>query len=195
MDNPTKNMLPAENARALKLRRITVTALFVALASALRLVKHVTVGPMQFVNFPAIFTILSGLMFGYKAGLFVGGMSFIVSDILIGSVGPWTAFTSLSMAFIGAMSPIMRRLDVGSSMIGLAVSSFLLILIYDIISSLILLIPLVPLETAFIWAIAGLFLPSSITFYPVGLVTEIVTVALILLIYPKLKKAWIEVRF
>lgn len=188
-------MLLAENARALKIRQITVTALFVALASSLRLVKHVVIGPMQFVNFPAIFTILSGLMFGYRAGLFVGGMSFVVSDVLIGSVGPWTVFTSLSMAFIGAVSPLMRRLDVESSVLGLAVSSFLLILIYDITSSLILLLPSFPLETAFIWAIVGLFLPSSITLYPVGLVTEIVTVALILLIYPRIKKAWIEVRF
>jgi len=131
---------------------------------------------------------------GYKAGAFIGFMSFVVSDILIGYAGVWTVFTSLSMGLVGILSSLVSRIDAESSVLGLGVCSYLLILTYDILSSLALLVPLVPLPTAFIWSVVGLFLPSSITLYPVGLVTEIVSVVLIVLIYPQVKRAWKEVK-
>lgn len=133
-------------------------------------------------------------MLGYKAGAFIGFMSFVVSDILIGCAGVWTVFTSLSMGLVGILSSLVSRTDAESSVLGLGVCSYLLILTYDILSSLALLVPLVPLPTAFIWSIVGLFLPSSIVLYPVGLVTEIVSVVLIVLIYPQVKRAWKEVK-
>jgi len=192
MDNPTINLATALQKPEMK--RQTITALFIALASALRLLKHVVVGPVQFVNFPAVFTIVGGRMFGYKAGAFIGVMSFVVSDILIGYAGSWTIVTSLSMGLIGILSPLMNRIEAESSRLGLGVCSYLLVLTYDVLASVALLLPFVSLETAFIWAIVGLFLPSPIVLYPVGLVTQIVTVTLIVLIYPKVKRAWKEVK-
>ena len=175
---------------------IAIVACFVALSSSLRFFKHVGTGPIQFVNFPAIFTIMGGLMFGHKAGALIGTLSFAASDLLIGSVGPWTVYCSLSMGLVGAASPFMRRMEGGSSpnLLGLGVGSYLLVLAYDVLSSIMFWALMVPIPMVLILTLTGLFLPSPRTFYPVGLVTEMVTVALIMLIYPPLRKAWKEVR-
>lgn len=178
----------------LEIRQQAITAVFIALASTLRLFKHVIFGPTQFVNFPAIFTVMGGLMFGYAAGAFIGVMSFVVSDVLLGYAGVWTVFTSLSMGLVGILSSFLGRINADSSALSLGVCSYLLILTYDVLSSVVLLIPLVPIQTAFLWSIIGLFLPSSVVLYPVGLVTEIVTVVLIVLIYPRVRGIWKEVK-
>jgi uncharacterized membrane protein len=179
-----------------KLRAIRPIApgVFAALAVALRIAKNVTLGPVQIVNFPAVFTIIGGLMFGAHVGAFTGVISFFLSDLLLGYAGTWTIITSLSMGLIGGLSPLIRRLDAESSTIGLGVSSYLLILLYDILSSMVWLAFVMSVQTAFILSVVGLFLPSPLTLYPVGLVTEIVTVFLIVLIYPHVKRAWGEVK-
>jgi len=171
-----------------------VTAVFVALATVLRLLKNVVVGPLQFVNFPAAFTIVGGLVFDFKSGAVIGVMSFVVSDLLLGYAGVWTVFTSLSMGLVGILSPLMRRLDADSSMVSLGVSSYLLVLIYDVLSSVTSFALYVPLQVAFAWSIIGLFLPSPPALYPVGLVTEIVTVSVVVLIYSPVKRALKEVK-
>lgn len=176
------------------MRREVITALFVALAAALRLAKHVILGPIQFLNIPAVFTIIGGLMFGYSAGATIGILSFVVSDLLLGYAGIWTVYTSLSMGLIGILSPLIKRVNANSSYIGLGVCSYLLILTYDILSSVSSLILLVPIQTAVIWSILGLFLPSPVLLYPVGLLTEVVTVTFIVLTYPRIEKALAEVK-
>jgi len=191
MDYPTNLHVSVQNMR---IKQQVVTAFFIALASALRLLKHVVAGPVQFVNFPGVFTIIGGLLFGYLAGALIGVMSFVVSDLLLGYAGVWTVFTSLAMGLVGIFSSFLNRIDADSSRLSLGVCSYLLILTYDILSSMALLILLVPFQTAIIWAVVGLFLPSSIALYPIGLVTEIVTVALIVLTYPQAKRAWKEVK-
>jgi uncharacterized membrane protein len=172
-----------------------VQALFVALATSLRLLKHVAAGSFQFVNFPGVFAIMGGLRFGAKAGAFVGVMSFVVSDLVLGQAGPWTVCTALSMGLVGALSPLVKRVDGDSSILSLGVFSYLLILVYDILSSMGLMVFTAPIGAAFFSAVIGLFLPSTVLLYPIGLVTEIVTVLLIVLIYPRVKKSWEEVRF
>lgn len=186
--------LPVRSVEGSRVLSLAMIASFIALSSALRLVKHLVIGPVQFVNFPAVFTILGGLRLGGKAGFLIGVMSFLVSDLIMGFAGPWTIATSLSMGLIGALSSVISRVDDNISLIGLGISSYLLILTYDILSSVILLIPSLPLHVAFFSAIIGLFLPSSIVFYPVGIATEIVTVFLIVLIHPQIKKVWRNVR-
>jgi uncharacterized membrane protein len=178
----------------LKKRQVIISTFFIALASSLRLSKHVIVGSIQFVNFPAVFTVIGGIIFGYKAGAFIGIMSFFVSDLLLGCAGVWTVFTSLSMGLVGILSSSIKRINADSSVLGLGVCAYLLILIYDILSSVALLALWVPLGMAFVLSVVGLFLPSSTVGYPVGLVTEIVTVALIVLIYPHVKRVWKEVK-
>jgi uncharacterized membrane protein len=192
-DNPS---IEATMANLQKLRAIRPIApgVFAALAVALRIAKNVTLGPVQIVNFPAIFTIIGGLMFGAYVGAFTGFISFFLSDVLLGYAGTWTIITSLSMALIGGLSPLLRRLDAESSAIGLGVSSYILILVYDILSSMVWLAFVTSVQTAFVLSVVGLFLPSPLALYPVGLVTEIVTVLLIVLIYPHVKRAWGEVK-
>lgn len=175
-------------------RKLLMATLFVALASSLRLFKHVFVGSIQFVNFPAIFTILGGLMFGCKWGAFIGVMSFLVSDFIIGFAGFWTIFTSLSMGLVGILSGFLNRLDADSSLLSLSVCSYLLILIYDILSSLAGQIFFLPFMAALTWSIVGLFLPGPAP-YPVGLVTEIVSTALIVFLYPQINRLWKEVKY
>ena len=174
--------------------RIAIVACFVALSSSLRLFKHVAVGPIQFVNFPAVFTVVGGLVFGLKAGVLIGVLSFATSDFLIGSVGPWTVYCSLSMGLVGGMSPFMRRVDGGSSLLGLGVCSYLLVLTYDILSSAMFWALMVPPNMVLTLTFTGLFLPSPRTLYPVGLVTQIVTVVLIVLVYPSVRRVLKEVK-
>lgn len=181
------------NMQKIRAIRPIAPGVFAALAVALRVAKNAALGPVQVVNFPAVFTIIGGLMFGAYVGAFTGFISFLLSDVLLGYAGTWTIITSLSMAFVGGLSPLLRRLDAESSITGLGVSSYLLILVYDILSSMVWLAFVMPVQTAFVISIVGLFLPSPLTLYPVGLVTEIVTVLLIVLIYPHVKRAWAEV--
>lgn len=176
----------------IKMRQQVVIAFFIVLVVSLRLFKHVIVGPVQFVNFPAIFTIIGGFLFGYKSGAFIGVMSFVVSDILLGYAGVWTVFTSLSMGIVGVLSSFMKRIGADTSILSLGVSSYLLVLTYDILSSVTTQILYLPFQVALIWSIVGLFLPGPAP-YPVGLVTEIVTVLLIVFIYPQVKRALKEV--
>lgn len=177
----------------LDIKQQVVTTFFIVLVASLRVFKHAIVGSVQFVNFSAIFAITAGCMFGYKSGAYVGVMSYVVSDVLLGYAGIWTVFTSLSMGLVGVLSSLVSRFDVDSSIFGLGVCSYLLVLTYDILSSLLGQILYLPFQAALIWSILGLFLPGPAP-YPVGLVTEIVTVVLIVLIYPQVKRAWKEVK-
>lgn len=184
MDNPSNGM---------NTKKIAIIACFIALSSSLRLLKYVAIGPIQFVNFPAIFTIMGGLAFGLEAGGFIGVLTFVASDFLIGSVGYWTIYTAICMGLVGCIASLMRRIDEVSSPLCLGVCSYLLVFTYDILSSILFWALMVPLNVALVLALVGLFLPSSVTLYPIGLVTEIVTVALIVLIYPRVKNMLKEV--
>lgn len=186
--------MPMSNMQRIRAIRPIAPGVFAALAVALRVAKNTILGPIQIVNFPAIFTIIGGLMFGAYVGAFIGFISFVLSDLLLGYAGTWTLVTSLSMGLVGGLSPLLRRLEIESSIIGLGVSSYLLILVYDILSSMVWLVFVMPIQTAFVLSIVGLFLPSPLTLYPVGLVTEIVTVLVIVLIYPHVRRAWAEVK-
>jgi len=172
---------------------LAVAASFVAMSSAFRLIKHIALGSVQFVNFPAVFTILGGLLLGPAAGFLIGFLSFLVSDIFIGFAGVWTIATSLSMGLIGTLTPFACRIRNNDSLARLAVSAYLLLLLYDVLSSVLLLVPTTSLQVAFSMSIIGLFLPSSVVFYPVGLVTEAVTTSLIVLIYPRVKGIWRQI--
>jgi len=172
---------------------LALVASLVAMSAGFRLAKHIALGSVQFVNFPAVFTILGGLLLGHTAGFLIGFLSFLVSDFFIGSAGPWTIATSLSMGLVGALSPLACRIKGHVSLARLAVSSYLLVLVYDILSSILWLVPTTPLQVAISMSIIGLFLPSSLVFYPVGLVTEVVTTSLIVLIYPKIRGIWREI--
>ena len=102
-------------------KKITYTAILIALAVSLRLVKVALFGPVQFVNFPGIFTIVGGILFGPSVGIAVGFASYLFSDIMIGLPGPWTVVNAALMASLGLISGLiwgtviekLRRSDSG----------------------------------------------------------------------------------
>jgi len=109
----------------------------VALAVALRLLKSSMFGPIQFINFPGVFTIVSGIIFGPITGMVVGAGSYLLSDILIGLPGYWTMTNMFLMGGIGLITGLIwkrgNRTDI--SKIGIGVGTYVIMLAFDIASS------------------------------------------------------------
>uniref|UniRef100_A0A7C3FCN2 ECF transporter S component n=1 Tax=Candidatus Methanomethylicus mesodigestus TaxID=1867258 RepID=A0A7C3FCN2_9CREN len=176
-------------------KRIAYLSILVALAITLRLLKTALFGPVQFINFPGVFTVLGGILFGPMAGFVIGFGSFLFSDIIIGLPGLWTATTSLSMGVIGIISGLiwMRRDKEKISKAALGVSTYILILFYDIFTSVILLVVMMRLDwiSALTIGILGLFLPvpaSGGFMIGVGPITEFTTTMFVVLIFMVLIK-------
>jgi len=163
-------------------KKITYTAILIALAVSLRLIKYALFGPMQFVNFPGIFTLISGVLFGPVTGITVGFASYVFSDILIGLPGPWTVVNSFFMAVLGLASGLIwsRKDKTKISKAGLGIGAFVLMFAFDITSSWLLLITMgVEWFTALVIGLIGLFLPASGGFLiAVGPLTEGTTAVL-----------------
>jgi uncharacterized membrane protein len=180
-------------------KKITYTAMIIALAVTLRILKAYLFGPVQFVNFPGVFTIVAGVLFGPVVGMTVGFSSFTLSDIMIGLPGPWTVINSVIMSGLGfASGLIWGRNGYGKiTKTGLAVGSFLLMFVYDILSStLFYFLTSQNVVTTFFLGLQGLFLPSPSSggwmILP-GPTTEFTTTLLIVTIIGVLVKSKISV--
>lgn len=175
-------------------RKITYTAILIALAVSLRLMKHMLFGSLQFINFPAIFAIAGGILFGPITGATVGVTSYLLSDIVLGMPGPWTVVNALLMGFFGGLSGfIWRRIDGNFSKVATGVVVYLMVFAFDILSSWILnmVIGFPPL-VAFIWGMLGLFLPVPISggfMFGIGPITEATTSVVVVAIVALLLKS------
>jgi len=170
-------------------KKITYTAIVIALAVSLRLVKVALFGPVQFVNFPGIFTIVGGILFGPSVGIAVGFASYLFSDIMIGLPGPWTVVNAVLMASLGLISGLIwGRNGYGKvTKIGLGIGTFVMMLAFDIISSGILLVMVLGGNWlyAFTIGLIGLFVPSPVSggfMIGVGPITEVTTTILVVTI-------------
>jgi energy-coupling factor transport system substrate-specific component len=170
-------------------KKITYTAIIIALAVSLRLVKVALFGPVQFVNFPGIFTIVGGTLFGPSVGIAVGFASYLFSDIMIGLPGPWTVVNAVLMASLGLISGLIwGRNGYGKvTKIGLGIGTFVMMLAFDIISSGILLVMVLGGNWlyAFTIGLIGLFVPSPVSggfMIGVGPITEVTTTILVVTI-------------
>lgn len=162
-----------------KTKRITYIGIMITLAVVLRLMKHYIIGPIQFVNFPAVFTFLGGIILGPLPGMIIGFFSYLISDMTIGLPGPWTVINALLMAIVGLLSGIFLK---RASRVGIGVGAFLLLFCFDVLSSWMLYV-IVGFNWfyALIIAIIGLFLPAGGGFlYAVGPITEAITILLTL---------------
>jgi len=184
-----KNGLP-------RTKRITYTAIVIALAVSLRLVKYALFGPVQFVNFPGIFTIVGGVLFGPSVGIAVGFASYVFSDIMIGLPGPWTVVNAVLMASLGLISGLIwGRNGYGKvTKIGLGIGTFVMMLAFDIVSSGILLVMVLGGNWlyAFTIGLIGLFVPSPVSggfMFAVGPITEATTTILVVTIVSILIKS------
>jgi len=155
----------------MKTRKLALAANFAASAVALRFVKHSIVGPIQFINFPCAFTVVAGSLLGPVYGFVVGVLSFIVSDIFLG-LGVWTIVTSSLCGLIGVISGLIWNGRKASN-VEVLVMSYTLYLMYDILTSFLLYLPLMPPLEAFTIGVLGLFLPVMGGYlYAVGPITE-----------------------
>ncbi len=154
-----------------------------ALAVVARLGKHLLVGPLQFINIPLLFTMLSGIMYGAEVGLGVGFLSFLVSDSFLG-LGIWTIVDGSIAGFIGALwSKIPPR-----GRTSLFIFAYLSTLVYDIMTSWILymVFGFGPLE-ALVVGILGLFIPvAGGGAIAIGPTTEAATALLLSILATKL---------
>ncbi|MBS7610280.1 hypothetical protein KEJ19_06945 [Candidatus Bathyarchaeota archaeon] len=163
--------------------RLALIACFTAanVASRLLLAPLFNIKPTTFL------TAMSGVLFGAPLGFIVGLLTMLITDLLYFGAGYWSIATSFSMGFIGALSGIVwfRRQDVGR--LELAVGGFLLTLLYDVITSIATLLPLVKgFEAAIIGGFIGLFIPIP---YPMGPVHEATTAILMATCGPPIIKA------
>ncbi|RLE76030.1 MAG: hypothetical protein DRJ44_04785 [Thermoprotei archaeon] len=136
---------------------LSLTALLVGLSVLFRYAKNVFT-TVQFVNFPLVFCIFSGLFFGSRVGFAVGFLSYVISDFLI-LPGVWTFVNSLLAGLIGLLWGILGKRFIRYR-IEFFVLVFLSVFLFDIASSVILyLIFGFSLLDAFVWGVVGLFLP------------------------------------
>lgn len=138
-------------------RKIALIATLSSTAVALRLLKHMVLGTVQFINIPLSIAMVSGILFGRAEGLLTGILSFIVSDTIIG-LGPWTLVNSLLAGFFGSLWGSLKNHRMEDA--PLFILAFLCTLTYDVTSSFILYLWFgLPPTTALLFSIVGLFLP------------------------------------
>ncbi|MBC7120638.1 MAG: ECF transporter S component [Candidatus Methanosuratus sp.] len=182
------------NGRLSRTQKITYTSLLIALAAALRLVKYALFGPVQFINFPGIFTILGGILFGLVTGGVVGVASYVVSDIIIGAPGPWTAVNCIVMGIVGFGSGIIwsRKDKSRISKMGILIGAYIIMFAFDVVTSwtLFVIIGWDPIY-ALVMGVLGLFIPTMTSggwMVAVGPITEFTTASLIAMLVQVLAK-------
>jgi energy-coupling factor transport system substrate-specific component len=173
-------------------RKITYTAILIALATSLRITKHLLFGPLQFINFPGIFTIVGGIIFGPIMGMTVGFTTYLISDFILGA-GPWTIVNALLMGFFGALSGILWRKTNGNfSKIAMGIGVYVIMFAFDVLSSWILnMIFGWPPMIALVYGLLGLFMPNPTGgfMFGVGPITEATTSIVVVTIVALLLKS------
>jgi predicted membrane protein len=178
-------------------RKITYTAILIALAASLRITKHLLFGPLQFINFPGIFTIVGGIIFGPVMGMTVGFTTYLLSDLALGA-GPWTIVNALLMGFFGALSGILwRRTNSNFSKIAMGIGVYVIMFAFDVLSSWILNMIFGWSPTvALVYGLLGLFMPNPTGgfMFGVGPITEATTAIVVVSIVALLLRSRIQGR-
>lgn len=158
--------------------KISFISIIVSLSASSRIV--LTIIPNVSLTTPL--TILGGMIIGVSGGFLIGFMSMFISDIYIG-FGPWTPMTSLSMGLVGGISGLLGRFN---DRILLFLFSYLLTLLYDILSSILTMTIYFGIPPSI--AIINLFIPVFIGGipYPMGLIHELSTALIVVSIYKPL---------
>ncbi|MDI9643741.1 MAG: ECF transporter S component [Candidatus Verstraetearchaeota archaeon] len=183
------------NGKISNVQKITYTSILIALAASLRIVKYSIFGPMQFISFPGIFTILGGVLFGPVTGGVVGVASYLISDIMIGMPGPWTPVNCMLMGAVGFGSGLIwgKREKVKISRTGMMIGTYLLMFIFDVASSWILLMLIMGNAfEALIVGLLGLFMPNPTAggwMFAVGPITEFTTASVLTMLVQVLSRS------
>lgn len=114
--------------------RANASVLFgtILLVAGLRIMK----GPM-YPNVEPImlFTIVTALAYGPRAGALLGAGSLIFSDFMMGLPGPWTLYTSLSYGLIGLAAGILGMWRKSWKREELAAVAFVATIFYDTVTA------------------------------------------------------------
>ncbi|MHA1238348.1 MAG: hypothetical protein ACTSSJ_03765 [Candidatus Odinarchaeia archaeon] len=178
--------------------KITLTAILTSLGIALRIFKHIIIGPIQIVNLPAVVTLIGAFILGATSAAFIGLTTFILSDFLLAYAGPWTAVTSICMATTGLLAGIVlkgKKFEDNINKMQLFLYITLLLFINDVASSFggYLVLGFSP-EIALVTSLIGLFIPAGGGFlFGIGPITEFSTAALVIFSIPLIRKALSEV--
>ncbi|MEJ5292784.1 MAG: ECF transporter S component [Candidatus Methanosuratincola sp.] len=182
------------NGKLSRTQKITYTSLLIALAASLRLVKYALFGPVQFINFPGIFTVLGGIFFGPVTGGTVGIASYVISDIIIGSPGPWTVVNSLMMGAVGfGFGLLFNGRDKSKiSKTGLLIGCYMIMFAFDVVTSWVLLVLIGwDVSYALLIGLLGLFIPTPASggwMVAVGPITEFTTASVVAMLVQLLAK-------
>ena len=174
--------------------KLTMTSVLASLAVALRLFKHLIIGPIQIINLPGVMTVASGILMGAVSGFTVGLFAFFVSDLILG-FGPWTPVTAGFMAFIGIVAGLLWFKRERIPRLELFTVSFILIFVNDVFTSVggYMILGL-SFEAALMTSLIGLFMPAGGGFFlAVGPITEGATAFLIAVLTPTIRKYSVEV--
>lgn len=101
--------------RALDLRRLVLTALFIALTAVATMVINIPMAATQgFMNVGDTIIFLSALLMGPRVGLLAGGLGSALADLLLGYAhwAPWTlVIKAIEGLIAGALSHSIYRQD------------------------------------------------------------------------------------
>lgn len=171
----------------MRARQAALISVFSALAIAARLLKHALAGTLQFVNIPLIAAMVAAHAGSSLVGALTGVLSFLGSDAVLG-LGPWTLVNSSLAGLIGAAWGSVDTRN--SSSARLFVFAFLLVFLYDVVSSFALYALFISdARVALLYALLGLFVPVM-GGYMVGIgpLTELVTAASVTLLIDRINK-------
>ncbi len=162
---------------------IASIAIFSGLGVAFRVLKTYLT-PAQFINIPLVFSFVSGYFFNALTALFVGLLTYLISDILI-FPGPWTLINPFLAGIVSYLWTLAcRKLN---SLTEIFIVTFLSVLLFDITSSMAFYLMFgFNLFNAAIISIIGLFLPVfGGWMIGVGPITEFSTALLTCLLIKK----------
>ncbi|GMV86340.1 MAG: ABC transporter permease [Dehalococcoidia bacterium] len=98
---------------SLNSKSLAALGVLAALAAVLRTITLPAGANLYF-----FLVILGGYAFGYRMGFLLGALSFFLSAVITGGIGPWLPFQMFASAWMGASAGLMRPLARGAGLGG-----------------------------------------------------------------------------
>jgi energy-coupling factor transport system substrate-specific component len=90
-------------------KMVALLGVLVAINSVLRFADAAVPGPGGFTPV-FVLVILTGYVYGARVGFLLGVLTFLVSGIITGGVGPWLPYQMITAGWVGLSAPIVRPL-------------------------------------------------------------------------------------
>lgn len=96
---------------------------------------RILMAPLPNIEPIMLFTIVAALSLGPRSGFNLGFLSMITSDIVLGLIGPWTIYTSLTYGLIGILAGLLGIHKRNWGRVELTLISFVMTILYDLITA------------------------------------------------------------